>query len=144
MKAEELRIGNLISFDSEITIKVCEIQEKCFYAKDQEGIEYKNTTCELKPIELTEEWLLRFGFFIKDKAYSLNYGGESMRYAFLDIPRNPFILWFHGKYGFNTQEGRKSDDYCIKYVHQLQNLYFALTQKELTLTKSAITKIKGV
>lgn len=86
----------------------------------------------IKPIPITEEWLLKFGFVIRDKSYSLNYGGESMRYAMLEKSNTPlFMLFFHGRFGFNTEEGRKNGDYCIQYVHQLQNLHFALTGEEL-------------
>lgn len=123
MKANGLRIGNLYNHNGEIReVTPSTIEEV-----------WNSERSWVKPIPLTEEWLLKFGFVIRNKHYSLNYGGESMRYAFFDIPRNKFILYFHGKYGFNCEEGRKNGDYCIIYVHQLQNLYFALTGEELKL-----------
>lgn len=137
MEVKELRLGNLVLFDNENIMELASINSDDTIRLWRE--KETDTTCgcfrlnRIKPIPLTEEWLLKFGFTIRDKNYSLNYGGESMRYAFLDNPKNIFILYFHGRHGFNVYESRRSEDYCIQYVHQLQNLYFALTNKELTL-----------
>lgn len=92
----------------------------------------------INPIPLTEDWLQKFGFIIRDKTYSLNYGGESRRYALLEkySGNNSFILYFHERFGetlFNINDGFKRGDHAIKYVHQLQNLFFALTNNELIL-----------
>ena len=59
---------------------------------------------QYEPIPLTEECLLRFGFESKNPVLFTNSDGDS------------FYL----------------DDTKIKHVHQLQNLYFALTGEELT------------
>ena len=66
---------------------------------------------ELKPILLTEEWLLKFGFSIFKNMYFIK-GMQIWKCNDL------FLCNKNGIY--------------IKYVHQLQNLYFALTGKELT------------
>lgn len=136
MKASELRIGNLTEYFIKDNLderkewwEVNTLDINDISDIDRLGFELAG----YRPIPITEECLLKFGFVIRNKHYSLNYGGESMRYAFFDIPRNKFILYFHGKFGFNCEEGRKNEDYCIVYVHQLQNLYFALTGTELTL-----------
>ena len=68
----------------------------------------------LKPIPLTEEWLLKFGFE-KDNGYYFN--GSIIMIEFCDEG-------FHEAVIDNT-------GISFKHVHQLQNLYFALTQKEL-------------
>ena len=117
MEASELRIGNYVNdrFDSQVI--VCDITHTGI------NLNYGYSTIsinELKPIPLTEEWLLRFGFVkIRGlhlcKGYSLN-SGEYLVYiddrgVYLKTNKNIFI----------------------KYVHQLQNLYFALTGEELTL-----------
>lgn len=80
---------------------------------------------ELKPIPLTEQWLLKFGFE--------NVENESIEFI-LELEEK-FLLsiiiedltWAIG-YGFDW-----SRTFNIKYVHQLQNLYFLLTSEELKL-----------
>ncbi len=135
MKANELRIGNLLRDKvSKTELKVIELTEKDIvtYVIDRSKFPLKSGW-GLEPIPLTSEILLKCGFQIRDKKYSLNYGGESMRFAILENDiRNPFILYFHGRFGFNLNEGRKNGDYCIQNVHQLQNLYWCLCGKELT------------
>lgn len=74
----------------------------------------------LKPIPLTEEWLLKAGFEIIGK---------------LDMPNSPSD-WFYSKNDFPfsiTYVNKKLQfsNIDLKHVHQLQNLYFALTGEEL-------------
>ena len=119
MKASELRIGNLIEFWSvyDTVILINSINEDTSYANV-----YLN---EIKPIPLTEEWLLKFGFeIIWDSKYLTQYTLQSnmMFHYELDKPKNIWYARF-GKYELEH----------IKYVHQLQNLYFALTGEELTI-----------
>tara|TARA_R110000796_G_scaffold202799_1_gene319086 strand:+ start:299 stop:649 length:351 start_codon:yes stop_codon:yes gene_type:complete len=71
-----------------------------------------------KPIPLTEEWLERFGFEYSD----LN--GDS---GLWKIP--PFQIY--GKYNQFIYDYKLD----VNYVHQLQNLYFALTGEELNQSK---------
>jgi hypothetical protein len=82
---------------------------------------------EIEPIPLTEEWLLNLGFNYDDME---------------DTNEND-NLWYHLVYGDFRFSSDKSINFEsvfirlnktnleIKYVHQLQNLYFALTGKEL-------------
>ena len=71
---------------------------------------------ECQPIPLTEEWLEKFGFEYSD----LN--GDS---GLWKIP--PFQIY--GKCNQFIYEYALD----VNYVHQLQNLYFALTGEELTI-----------
>jgi len=110
--AQEFRVGNLYSqFGNTheatwVTIK--ELED----APDEQ--------LWFKPIQLTEEWLLRFGFdeqpftYDKDKL-SICLSGSQYK---------------NGRTYFNS--------WCIlesqpMFVHQLQNLYFALTNQELAI-----------
>lgn len=68
----------------------------------------------LHPIPITEEWLLKFGF---EKINSTWYGFGNFRICIsLDV-----------EWGNNWMGIR------LKYIHQLQNLYFTLTEYELEL-----------
>jgi len=119
MKASELRIGNyFIGYSNhlqqwelesfELLIKGLEVDEiiRCF-------------------VPITEEWLLKFGFEViyrshytlkLDHKKNLNIG------AGWNLINNHFYIRFIGNNLTN-----------IKYIHQLQNLYFALTNEELIL-----------
>jgi len=68
-----------------------------------------------QPIPLTEEWLLKF----KDKVdYEISDSGDSV---FIRI---------------NGPDINEIDTERVKYVHSLQNLYFALTGEELIIKES--------
>jgi hypothetical protein len=123
IKANELRIGNLIQTKYEGIVQVININSEKFDYVDirkqtYNGIgRYDIKSCT--PIPLTEEWLIKFGF--KKPAHSWN--GDIFHLTEWDefplnwavaMDKNGAILVLK-----------------LKYVHQLQNLYFALTGKEL-------------
>jgi len=114
MKANELRLGNYLDSAGELT-KVVEIQEDVFYTQCDEKINYKSKWAELKPIPLTEEWLIKFGF-VKDKTEITLYYKEDFE---IQLPM--YFKW------------NESHLKTIKHVHSLQNLYFALTGEELKI-----------
>ena len=119
MKASELRIGNIIQYSEDSVIfKVIGVHE---YGLDVEN-DIETTYIELdqfEPIPLTEEWLFKFGFK-KDGKYN-----SSDRW--MGIFNQPLIM---GN-GYLTIPNYPLTE--IKYVHQLQNLYFALTGQELEI-----------
>ena len=111
MKASELRIGNLV--DSPRGIESI---------SDAESLqEIESYPEKFKPIPLTEEWLLKFGFEI-DNGLDKRYRKENDHIE-VGLRYIKSIKVF--KLGFIGTE--------IKYVHQLQNLYFALTGEELII-----------
>jgi hypothetical protein len=114
MKAEELMIGNYISdiHASESSYwQVKQLLGKVCYYGDYYSEEYEN----LKPIPLTEEWLVRFGAEKRSlHYYKLN--------GIIICVQDFFFECYLG--GINVH---------IKYVHQLQNLYYTLTNKHLTI-----------
>jgi hypothetical protein len=121
MKANELRIGNWVKHPAAVWSHRTEVQgygyvEFQWEEHDWAGIAECTINLEdVKPIPLTEEWLLKFGFEYSD----LN--GDS---GLWKIP--PFQIY--GKYNQFLYDYRLD----VNYVHQLQNLYFALTGEELT------------
>ena len=112
MKANELRIGNLVMIDGSII-------------KTSSGVIYncvRNENC-YKPIPLTEEWLLKFGFKYDDQEKE-----------FLGLPVLSITFYSDCSNNFSTVEFNvRNSRVKIKYVHQLQNLYWCLTNKELIL-----------
>lgn len=126
MKAAELRIGNIVynrdndvvCINSPILISSLHHWEQTKYSK----------TPPIDSIPLTEEWILKLGFKNNDIV-----GGfviESGRQAFnLFLAQDTdWLLLYRDDIGCNYQSL-----IFIDYVHQLQNLYFALTNKELEL-----------
>jgi hypothetical protein len=114
MKATELRIGNYIDYTTEREIVTM-----------QTTYEYirliHNGNKNFKPIKLTKEWLLKFGFESDEIEWwngilSIGICKEGLRY----LPTEQI----------NVRVG-----IVLQHVHQLQNLYFALTNEELILAK---------
>lgn len=104
MKAQELRIGNLTE----------QGQVKTIYER---GIHVGFGRCfefnDLKPIPLTEEWLLKFGYdLITENHYAIS----------------GHLIWICNDLFICDKNG-----IILKHVHQLQNLYFALNREELKL-----------
>jgi hypothetical protein len=120
MKAEELRIGNLIKWDSTGDIeKVVKI-----------GYNNVNNVHEsdLQPIPLTEEWLAKFGFRpLNDHEFSLWVDEWECLSLYAEPYPKSFVI--------GLSRGLKDiwNKSNIQNLHQLQNLYFALTGQELTI-----------
>jgi hypothetical protein len=106
IKANELRIGNWFDFNGR-PMQVRPITiNDIFYGKIYE------------PLPLTEEWLIKFGF----EKTPLHY-----------FKKDGIILSVEDFY-YECFLG--SNSVIIKYVHQLQNLYFALTGEELEVKET--------
>lgn len=115
--ANELRIGNYVNHKSEGISRVTEIESH----KNHIGVtplsfnNYVFMCAEIKPIPLTPEILEKCGFV--SNPYQDRYELGDFHFEYCAI-RN--IVWCE-KYPH------------IKYLHQLQNLYFALTGEELII-----------
>jgi hypothetical protein len=112
MNASELRLNNLIEYDGN---PMClDTNYTLFVAL----VKISRDNKQYQTILLTEEWLLMFGF---DKT-SLHY-----------FKKDGIIIQAEDDY-FECFLG--SVVVKLQYVHQLQNLYFALTGKELIIQKN--------
>lgn len=120
MKANELRIGNCILKNGSNYII-----DTLFFVDVYDGTVMD---FELQPIPLTEEWLLKFGFE-KDEEYD-EAGLVDYRYE-LNINTASFTSNWNTEESYYVNYNQGGVD--IFYVHQLQNLYFALTGEELTV-----------
>ena len=114
IKANEIRIGNYYDHNGDVRKVTPSTIEEVWNAERQ--------WC--KPIPLTEEWLIRFGFEEYISPTDLRIKIASGVLLQLHFGVNQIECWI-------GDEILKTD---IVYVHQLQNLYFALTQAELTLS----------
>jgi hypothetical protein len=127
---QEYRIGNLIA-DYECEPYYFPIEEIKKNSQGNLAVYYRNgsfMSIEPNPIELTEEWLLKFGF--KDD--------NAEGYFYLNLTDGLYIYYNPNSTGIaikNKDVGFSDHSEFIFFnqVHQLQNLYFALTNEELTL-----------
>ena len=114
LKASELRIGNW--FKQSYT--------DGYYQIGWEEIKDTINGEKRTPIPLTEQWLIDFG--LKDYC-------ELTDLVTIELKYNKGYgvnIWIGGQDWIGEKEINHID-----YVHQLQNLYFALTEQELTLNK---------
>jgi hypothetical protein len=142
MKDTEFRIGNLfnkinrsnaIHLPSNYAFKVCSLESTILcvgYKLDvfnQENLRSINYF-DASPIPITDEWLNRFGFKKEKNEWKL--------FPCFEIQ---IIIYNEGKYnGIMFYTRTIHTDFVpiylptkMNYVHELQNLYFALTGNEL-------------
>lgn len=124
MNIKELRIGNYVrNQDGSLTDTPI---GKPVKIEDYKHIMWAELCV---PIQLTEEWLLKFGF------ENIDYGFTKKILTVSTLQ----LIWSDGWiYPQIIEEPEMSNETVnvvslnrIKSVHQLQNLYFALTGKEL-------------
>jgi hypothetical protein len=112
IKANELRLGNWI-YNNNVEYQVTPYVIEELWASVRGWVQ---------PIPLTEEWLIKFGF-------------ESFHKR--DFKKKGLFITTY----FATPQTLVDDDFGnkrvleLKYVHQLQNLYFALTNQELEIKR---------
>lgn len=114
MKANELRIGNYYNQFGN--------NERVSWATLKTVEEDMNEKLWCKPIPLTEEWLLKFGFKKEVECFYIHY--DMIECISLKFHFDGWYIEDNDRGFINTKP--------IKYVHQLQNLYFALTEDELS------------
>lgn len=128
MDVKELRIGNYLKTDRECQddyVEVVEIYNENYFCTCSAGLNYQKE--HVKPIPLTEEWLVKFGF----KKLTMDKHFCDMEF---ELTHPLMRLYWDGRISM-FQNGNTVGLNNIKHVHQLQNLYYSLTQKELIWKK---------
>lgn len=120
MLANELRLGNLfIEENLNEIIKVIELKEnEIIFSGNFLG------KWQAKPIPISEDWLIKFGFFI------INYNGieatmPNKRYTIKSV--KDYDGWFFCN----------GDTVLInlEFIHTLQNIWFFMTSQELKINQ---------
>jgi len=122
MKANELRIGNLLNYqtaEGDILTAIIDWQDLKWLSEDEKGFNLVHN-----PILLTEDWLLKFGFKYSLKLDDFMFKDQNDIFEMQPYKKGFLnsVLWCDNEI---LQE--------VKYAHQLQNLYFSLTGEELSL-----------
>lgn len=113
IKATELRVGNLTWKDSVIVTidgrSIMDIQFSEAYAE------------KYSPINLTEDWFMKLGF--QKDAYD-HFKHKSMYNSF--VKKYDTDIYF-------LRVADDADEPEVRYVHQLQNLFWCLVAEEITI-----------
>ena len=125
MKANELRLGNYVKITGS-TVRLDSAMKLAFIL--EEDGEYTRTA----PVPLNQDWLLKLGFerqelfllyYKKHNQVEFNiFSWETPVGQSNGVPAGEFYMMINGII------------HIINSVHQLQNLYFALTREELTIS----------
>lgn len=137
MDLKEVRVGNLVDLYGEVaTIQRSDFSEK------EHGIAISSG----KPIRLTKEWLVRLGFLKKENKTYINgfqylkqVTGNHEDISIEGVDRDGVWMDGIGSYDWEKTKGIGVNTLCrgnycanaVRYVHELQNLFFALSGKEI-------------
>lgn len=119
IKAQDLRLGNYILHDGNPykVVRLNDAEVSFFNEKDK--CRWTVTSNKVEPIELTPELLRKAGFDLIGNSFWRKGG---------------FLLFIHED-GLMFQVGNQIVSYNpINYLHQLQNLFYALAGTELSIT----------
>lgn len=124
IKANDLRIGNIVHADNSeiwtpeyngslVTVSIDEFQDIYF----NENL--------YSPIYITDDLLKKMGFIWNEsiKHWIITWGKNGVHFIKFDEHYNKFAFQL-GKHHYRV----------LDYVHQLQNLFYSLTGKELEIT----------
>ena len=124
VQPNELRIGNYVD------IVTCYPKEKIILEIREDSIVTTDGDIKTLPwvhgMYITEEWLLKFGFGFNKSRSRFNVFENDAFSLFCSFDQaNGFQIWFETELSECPLN--------VEYIHQLQNIYFALTQKELEI-----------
>ncbi len=146
METKDLKIGNYINRNyGNIPIVILEVLSSRI-SYNNPVLSGKSVCADLKgfsPIQLNNEWMLNFGFYALNDSCGYRKEIKGRYRTFLltvflshDIDGNEVWCENHA----DITEVGEGERFCsaipldINYVHQLQNLYYSITGKELKLT----------
>ncbi len=127
MRSTDLRIGNYNLFNSKLD-RINDGYDIDHVRDDKEGLH--------QPVPLTEEWLLLLGFvklriqpLTDTQEYILDKYPANHKLIARDCDDGDYSIFNHSNCNINEMQYLTK----VEHVHQLQNLYHALTGKELTI-----------
>lgn len=123
IKANELRFGNWVSV-GKIQSTVIGLLEDCVQLQGNAII---NRFEQINPISLTPEILDKCGFVFRDGDSGNDWRIKNVKHVTLAADQSTeFKIVFVSVGGYEITQ--------CKYLHQLQNLHYSLTDKELAIS----------
>lgn len=120
MNKQELRIGNYVMYDNKL-VYIAEILKNGVRIYDGNGFD-KITPYEcIEPIVIDEHYLEKLGLGSSKVSFFIIWSKDGKNYFGDDIS-----IYKNGNVFYNITEIIKLD-----YIHQIQNLYYLLNNKEL-------------
>lgn len=128
IKANELRVGNLVVLNVNYKDNIHRIDE--IYTDEVKVTSIEDGGCfpimklrTCKPIPLSPEWLERCGLLDSGSSYKGELRFKGCGHLTIEVIEK-------GNLGYFAPFNKTIE---IKYLHQLQNLYFTLTGEELQI-----------
>jgi hypothetical protein len=145
IKANELRIGNKVLHQRNPQLHEIEtilgfLNDSVFLSADHEGVTYPKSLNSIESIPITPEVLEKCGFeenmggwYLEGSINQKTFSSDDRKFGWCmnlsDVDKKDI----HFRFGYSSVPINDSPARHIKYLHQLQNLYFALTGEELTV-----------
>lgn len=116
--SKHFRIGNWVNYDISDFNRDGQVDGITKNKLSIEGIISKHM--EYRPILLTEVWLIRFGFTLENCTQRV-YFNKAIEHYSINCQNNKFELNIRSYY-----DDSETNLFDLKYVHELQNIYFDL------------------
>lgn len=125
---KDLRIGNLVMHRNKVSVigSLVSVESAPQWGDGRVGFHQETLTAfsqnSIDPIPLSEEWLARLGFVVnKDVHYPMLF-------------KDCYGVWeTNGDWHFGIEDGSLR---VVKYIHEVMNLYYLLSEQELTIKES--------
>lgn len=127
MNQKDLRLSNLVKDHLGRTLQVTGLKDDNVYLALSNGENIRYNIKTIQPISITEEWLLKFGFTYNGWDYDLN------GFTFHAQGKDDDGSFYNTEFYILRKEIKTLISFRVQYIHQLQNIYFALTERELTI-----------
>lgn len=132
---KDYRIGNLVEYDERV-FEIHTLAEEFPTLNTTEFgigvVDWNN----VKPIKLTDKLFEDLGFIKEGEFYAME--GYDYKYCFKYrawVDNWALYIEFTDSHLESDTDKKYPVCFSIKYIHQLQNLFYSLTKKELTLKK---------
>jgi hypothetical protein len=132
MKASELRIGNIVDLGSRIA-KIIDISYlSCTVADLEETQDTIEDYDRVQGLTLTDEWFEKWGFYKDGEYWSMGIFDYKYCFKYRDWANNWAFYQEYTDSPDSNDDGKKYPiSFDIQYVHQLQNIWFALLHEEI-------------
>ena len=132
MNKKVFRIGNLVDFRGQVET-IYQIKNSgvdFFRGKTKNGVITQSYLWDaIQPITITNDWLIKLGFQLYPSGYFCLNLKDKNTYLSIGaiLHRKINLIIEQDGNAFSTELGH------IAFIHEIQNLYFALTGKELVV-----------